>query len=668
MSRTTEILGELQRRKVIGTVLIYATVTWLVIEVITVLVPLFGGPDWVVRAGVLIVLLGLPLVLTVSWWFDFTPRTLRLEASLDPGITGEKEWSPIPALGDRLRHETPADVDGAGTFQMAAVTVEGIATGEDVMSSPAGSRAPEKAPAHRSSEPSLAAAQRREDHGTAASEARSRYSSRPAAMAGVLALLLIGMPLIVWGRQLIVPTGTGAATIAVLPFVDTSPHADNEYLADGLTDELINTLAQVEGLQVAARTSSFAYKETGTPVRQIADELGVGVVLAGSIRQDGDQLRIHVQLVNAADGYNLWARSYERAPGELFTVQADIARAVMQQLRPGPTPRTGDLVRGRTDNLEAYHLYLRGRYFWHRRDDPQRREENLRRSLDNFELALTADPTFALAYAGLADTYASLAGPMPPDEAYARAKAAALQAVHHDETLGEGHVALARILVFREWNWAGAGRAYRRAIELSPSYATAHQWYGMYLLHLGQGDEALREIRLAQRLDPLSISVNLDVGRVLYHTRRYDEAVTQWRNTLELDPNSADARLHLGLTYLEKGMFQEAQVEFEHWGEIRREAPTALFAYTHAAAGDRAEAQRLLEGLLYEAQDQHAPAAAIALIYGQLGDRDNAFRWLEKAVEARSSFLLFIKVSPRVDPLRSDPRYHELLQRMGLDT
>jgi tetratricopeptide (TPR) repeat protein len=229
-------------------------------------------------------------------------------------------------------------------------------------------------------------------------------------------------------------------------------------------------------------------------------------------------------------------------------------------------------------------------------------------------------------------------------------------------------VALARILVFREWDWAGAGRAYRRAIELSPSYATARQWYGLYLLHLGQGDEALRESRLAQRLDPLSISVNLDVGRVLYYTRSYDEAIAQWRNTLELDPGSADARLHLGLTYLEKGMFQEARVEFEHWAEIRREAPTALLAYAHAAEGNRAEALRLLEGLLSDAQHPRAPAAAIALIYGRLGDLDNAFRWLERAVETRSSFLLFIKVSPRADPFRSDPRYRELLQRIGLDT
>jgi tetratricopeptide (TPR) repeat protein len=255
---------------------------------------------------------------------------------------------------------------------------------------------------------------------------------------------------------------------------------------------------------------------------------------------------------------------------------------------------------------------------------------------------------------------------MPPGEAYTIAKAAALQAVKYDETLAEGHVALARILVFHEWNWAGAGRAYRRAIELSPSYATAHQWYAMYLLHLGRGDEALREIRLAQRLDPLSISVKLDAGRVLYFTRRYDEAVTLWQHVLELDPDAADARLHLGLTYVEKAMFQEARVEFEHWASSRRQAPTALLAYTHAAAGNLPEARRLLEGLLYEAQHDRAPAAAIALIYARLGDRDEAFRWLDRAVETRSSFLLFIKVSPRVDPLRSDPRYPALLQRMRL--
>lgn len=604
MSRLTEIIGELQRRKVGGTILLYGAMAWLGIEVITVLVPVFDGPDWVVRAGVMLLLLGLPVAVALSWWFDFNPRTFRLEAS--PVLSHGR---PGTALTESLRGQD--DVPGG--------------------------------PVSR------------------------RRRSRPAAVAGVVAVLLIGIVLVRWGRGPAATAGSGIETIAVLPFVDTSPHADNEYLADGLTDELINTLAQVVGLRVAARTSSFAYKGTDTPVRQISEELGVTIVLEGSIRQDGDRLRIHAQLVNAADGYNLWARSYERPRGEIFTVQEEIVRAVMQQLRTGASPAAAELVRGRTDNVDAYHSYLRGRYFWHRRDDPQRREENLRMSLDYFQRALVADPAFALAYSGLADSYASLAGSMPPEEAYSRAREAALQAIQHDESLVEGHVALARVLVFQEWNWEGAGKAYRRAIELSPSYATARQWYGMYLLHLGRGDEALREIRLAQRLDPLSISVISDVGRVLYSTRRYGEAVTQWRNILELDPNSADARLYLGLTYLEQGMFQEARAEFERWGVLRREAPTALLAYTYAAAGNRAEAWRLLEALLADA-GQRPPAAAIALVYGRLGDLDNAFRWMDRAVEQRSSFLLFIQVSPRADPLRSDPRYRRLLRRIGLET
>jgi adenylate cyclase len=613
MSRTSGVLGELARRKVVGTVLIYAAVAWLAIEVITVLVPVFDGPEWVVRSLVVIVLLGLPMAVIVSWWFDFNPRTLRLEAHVTPGTARDSNRAMLPAPA---RH--PQDY-------LATVPTEG-----------------------------------------------SRVLSRPGVAAVLLAFFLIFIPIVLWGlhreRRPVPPAGDGVSTIAVLPFVDTSPHADNAYLADGLTDELINTLAQVEGLRVAARTSSFAYRASDTPIRQIASELGVAVVLAGSIRQDGDRLRIHAQLVTAADGYNLWARSYERSPHEIFTVQADIVRAVMEQLRAGTGAGAGEVARGHTDDVEAYHHYLRGRYHWHRRDDPQRRQENLRKSLENFEAALSADPGFALAWAGLADTYASLAGVMPPQEAYGRAKAAALQAVKHDERLAEGHVALARILVFHEWDWVGAGTAYRRAIELSPSYATAHQWYAMYLLHLGRGDEALREIAVARRLDPLSINVQLDAGRILYFTRRYDEAVAQWRHILELDPASADASLHLGLTYVEKGMFEEARTQFEQWAATRREAPTALLAYTHAAAGNHAEARRLLDGLLYEAQHQRVPAAAIALIYGRLGDRDNAFRWLEKAVEGRSSFLLFLKVSPRMDPLRADPRYRELLQRIGLDT
>jgi eukaryotic-like serine/threonine-protein kinase len=605
MSRASEFFRELYRRRVVGTVMIYMAGAWVAIEMISVMVPVFGGPDWLVRSGIAVVLLGLPVAVVVSWWFDFNPRTLRLDAYVVPE------------------------------------------TASDAAASPAATRVAE-------------------DDAPVLPGPRSRYRA-PVAVAGLFALLLTGFLIIPWGSQPVSLEMPGVPTIAVLPFVDTSPHADNEYLADGLTDELINTLAQLDGLRVAARTSSFTYKATDTPVRQIADELGVGVVLAGSIRQDGDQLRIHAQLVNAADGYNLWARSYERTKQDLFTVQAEIVRAVMEQLRTGTSHSTVDLARGRTDDVDAYHHYLRGRYHWHRRDDPQRREEHLRNSLDSYERALAADPTLALAWAGLADTHASLAGSDRSGESYARAKAAALQAVKYDETLAEGHVALARILVFREWDWAGAGKAYRRAIELSPSYATAHQWYGMYLLHTGQGDAALREIGLAQRLDPLSISVKLDAGRVLYFTRRYDEAIVQWQHVLALDPNSADARLHLGLTYVEKGMFQEAQAEFEHWARLRREAPTALLAYTRAAAGDLPGARRLLYGLLYEAQQQRAPAAAIALIYARLGDRDNAFLWLGRAVEARSSFLLFIKVSPRMDPLRTDPRYRELLHRIGLD-
>jgi TolB-like protein/Tfp pilus assembly protein PilF len=642
MSRTSEFLVELMRRKVIGAIVMYGAVAWLTIEMITVLVPVFEGPNWLVRTGVVLVMLGFPVAVVVSWWFDFNPRTLRLEASLDPAPTREGAPATGSALAHRLRFEPPA-YGAAGTV---------VAT---------------KPPAQRDPGAARVEVQRPQDPVTAASRARSRHTARAAALA-VLAMVLIGVPAIFWGRQLISSTSADFATIAVLPFVDTSPDGDNEYFADGLTDELISTLAQVGGLRVAARTSSFAYKGTSTPIRQVGDELAVRVVLTGSIRQEGDQLRIHAQLVNAADGYNLWAMSYERSAQEIFTVQADIVGAVMQQLRIADSTRPTELVRARTDNVEAYHQYLRGRYLWHRRDDPQRREENLRRSLDHFQGALAADPDFALAHAGSADSYASLAGHMPSDEALSHAKAAALRAIGTDESLAEGHVALARILVFREWDWAGAGRAYRRAIELSPSYATARQWYGMYLLHLGHGDDALREIRLAQRLDPLSISVNLDVGRALYYTRSYDEAIVQWRNTLQLDPHSADARLHLGLTYLEKGMFQEARAEFEHWSEIRREAPTALLAYANAAAGNRMEAQRLLDKLLSEAQQQRAPAAALALIYGQLGDEDSAFYWLERAVEERSSFLLFVKVSPRMDRLRADPRYRNLLHRIGLDS
>ncbi len=490
-------------------------------------------------------------------------------------------------------------------------------------------------------------------------------TARRGALAGLIVLVILAGVWAVWTRG--IGTQAPSPTIAVIPFVDTSPDAENEYLADGITDELINALAQVEGLRVAARTSSFAFKGKDVSVRTIGEDLGVGTVLEGTVREVGNRLRVTAQLINVADGYTLWARAYERDPRDIFVIEEEIVRAVVNLLRGRTRGESTRLVRSYTDNLEVYHLYLRGRYFWHRRDDPLLREENLRRSVAHFQQALVRDSSYAPAYAGLADSYASLAGILPRDEAYSRASTAARRALELDETLAEAHLALARILVFHEWDWEGAGRAYRGALDLSPGDATARQWYGMYLLHLGRVEEALREIRRAQQLDPLSLSVNNDVGRVLYYARRYGEAIAQFRSTLELEPGSADAHLYLGLAYAEQSSFEQAIAEFQRWGELTRQRPTTLLGYTYAVAGNHGEARRLLAELLEQSERERVSPAGIALIYAQLGNRDRAFEWLEMSLEERSPFLLFLRVSPRLDPLRGDPRFDRLLRQVGLN-
>jgi tetratricopeptide (TPR) repeat protein len=328
--------------------------------------------------------------------------------------------------------------------------------------------------------------------------------------------------------------------------------------------------------------------------------------------------------------------------------------------------RSTPLVQSHTDDLEAYQLYLQGRYFWNQRDNTRRREETLRRAISYFQAALQRDPNYALAYSGLADTYASLPPGMSRDEAYARAKAAALRALELDETLAEAHTALARILVVQEWDWRRAGREYRRAIKLNPGYATAHQWYGMYLTSLGRLGDAITELNTAQQLDPLSLAVNNDLGRALYYARRYDEAIEQYRKTLQLYPTSADAHLNLALVYAETGAVDAAVAELRRWSSLSGDEPQALLGYVYAAAGRREEALRILSSLESQSTTGRPSPVGLAAIHARLGNHDRAFALLEQVVRQRSPFALFLKVHPRLDPLRSDPRFPQLLREVGL--
>jgi tetratricopeptide (TPR) repeat protein len=329
--------------------------------------------------------------------------------------------------------------------------------------------------------------------------------------------------------------------------------------------------------------------------------------------------------------------------------------------------QSAPLVQSHTNDLEAYQLYLRGRFFWNQRDNSQRREETLRSAISYFQAALQRDPNYALAYSGLADAYASVPPGISRDVAYARAKTAALRALELDETLAEAHTALARILVVQEWDWQRAGREYQRAIQLNPGYATAHQWYGMYLISLGRLDEALMELNTAQQLDPLSMAVNNDLGRALYYARRYDEAIEQYRKIIQLYPSSADAHLNLALTYAEKSVLESAIRELRTWANLSGDEPQALLGYTYAVAGRRDEALRILGELEERAKTVRVSPVSMAVIHARLGNHDRAFALLEQAVQQRSPFVLFLKVHPRLDPLRSDPRFTQLLRQVGLE-
>ncbi|MDQ3523178.1 MAG: tetratricopeptide repeat protein [Gemmatimonadota bacterium] len=457
-------------------------------------------------------------------------------------------------------------------------------------------------------------------------------------------------------------------SIAVLPFLDMSPDGGTEYLSDGMTEELINALAQVNGLRVASRTSAFALKGTNQDVREIGQKLNVDAVLEGSVRSAGSQLRVSAQLVSTENGYHLWSRTYQREMRDVFAIQEEIARAIVNTIRGRLAhEQSAPLVQSHTNDLEAYQLYLRGRFFWNQRDNSQRREETLRSAINYFQAALQRDPNYALAYSGLADAYASVPPGISRDVAYARAKTAALRALELDETLAEAHTALARILVVQEWDWQRAGREYQRAIELNPGYATAHQWYGMYLISLGRLDEALMELNTAQQLDPLSLAVNNDLGRALYYARRYDEAIEQYRKIIQLYPSSADAHLNLALTYAEKSVLESAIRELRTWANLSGDEPQALLGYTYAAAGRRDEALRILGELEERAKTARVSPVGMAVIHARLGNHDRAFALLEQAVQERSPFVLFLKVHPRLDPLRSDPRFTQLLRQVGLE-
>jgi serine/threonine-protein kinase len=455
-------------------------------------------------------------------------------------------------------------------------------------------------------------------------------------------------------------------SIAVMPFVNASQDQNAEYLSDGITESLINTLSQVPSLRVMSRSAVFRYKGKEADAKKIGEELNVRAVLTGEVRQIGDQLAISVELTDAGDNRHIWGDQYVRKFADILSVQREIAREISGNLRlklSGAEQR--QLAKSYTENPEAYQLYLKGRYYWNKRT-----EDGFQKAIEYFQQAINKDQKYALAYTGLADTYFALGeqSMRPPAEVYPVANTAATSAISLDETLAEAHTSLAYIKLRYDWDWAGAEQEYSRAIGLNPNYAPAHQGYAYYLISKGRTEEALAEIGKAQQLDPLSPNTNADHGEFYYFARRPDEAVAQLQKAVELDPNFVRAHFLLGRAYAQKGQCGEALAEFQRAKDLDRDSLEMLGAtgLGYAWCGQKDQARKVLDQLLEMSKYRYVSPHLIAVIYAALGDRDKGFEWLDKAFEQRFGPLIYLKVNPIWDGLRSDPRFLDRLRRVGL--
>ena len=482
-----------------------------------------------------------------------------------------------------------------------------------------------------------------------------------------LAFIIISLSILsVWLFRSRGPAPAGIRSLAVLPLENLSGDASQNYFADGMTDELITDLAQISALRVISRTSVMVYKGARKPLPQIARELNVDAVVEGTVLRSGDQVRITAQLIEASTDKHLWSESYEGELRDTLALQNRVASAIADQIRINVTPREQAALRNvKVVNPQAYGSYLKGRYFWNKRT-----ADGLKAALAYFTQATEEDPNYAKAYSGLADTYALLGdwqyAVMTPKEAFPKAKAAAIHALELDNTLGEAHNSLAFVLDGFDWDLDAGGKEFQRAIELNPGYATAHHWYAWHLTLLGRFDEAIAEMRKAENLDPLSLIINADLAELLGLAHSYDESIRQSLKTIEMDPNFALAHTQLAQAYLQKHMYAEAVAELQKAVELSRDSPTsrANLARAYVASGKRSEAVKLLNVLKRRSSAGYSNASEIAMIYASMGDNDQAMNWLEKGFEER--FNPGVLLRPGFDPLRSDPRFQNLLRRIGL--
>jgi serine/threonine protein kinase/Tfp pilus assembly protein PilF len=456
-------------------------------------------------------------------------------------------------------------------------------------------------------------------------------------------------------------------SIAVLPFVNMSPDPENEYFSDGLAEEIINALSKLEGLHVVARTSAFRFRGKSLDIREIGKQLNVSTVLEGSVRKAGNKLRVTAQLINVADGYHLWSERYDRELEDVFVIQDEISLAIVDKLK---VKLLGDekekMLKRYTQNLEAYDLYLKGRYHWNRRTP-----EALKKAMVHFEQVIQKDPNYALAYTGLADCYSMLAQVyvLTPKEAFSKAKALAQKALEIDETLAEAHTSLAFALSSFDWDWGGAEREFRKAIELNPNYATAHQWFALGLLvNLGRTSEAIEEIKKALELDPLSLIINTAAGYVYLAAGREDKAIEQAEKILDMDPTFIGAYLILVDVNERRRKYDEAVEEglkgYSSVGFLSQHEVVSL-RETYASSGRIGYLRRWLEIMQSKAEQGRVLYYGIASLYARLDETEKAIECLEKAIEEHDYGLSGLLVDDVFEKLHSNPRFVQLIKKMG---
>jgi serine/threonine-protein kinase len=456
-------------------------------------------------------------------------------------------------------------------------------------------------------------------------------------------------------------------SVAVLPFTNGSGDPNAEYLSDGITESIINNLSQIPNLRVMARSTVFRYKGKGADPQKVGQDLHVRAVLTGRLLERGDTLIVQAELVDASQGSQLWGGQYSHKLADVFALQEELSKEISEKLRLRLTGEERKrLVKRYTESTEAYQLYLKGRYYWNKRT-----EEGFKKGIEYFQQAIEKDPNYALAYAGLADSYALGGMPlssMSASERMAKAKAAAMKALEIDDSIASAHTSLAYIRHRFDWDWPGAEKEFKRAIELNPNYATAHQWYAFFLATMGRMDEAIAEAKLAQQIDPLSLVMNSALGRIYHFARQYDRAIEQFRKTIDMDPNFASAHFDIAESYVVKRMYAEAIAEYRKGLAISGRNLTYLseLGWAHAQAGNTTEAMKILNQLEEISRQSYVPPFAFAFIYIGLGDKDRAFAWLEKDYEQRDNPMVFLKAESLFDPLRSDPRFQDLVRRVGL--